>query len=61
MEQNKYAHAFRSIFMQAHISKAVRKDKLTQKIREQGNRSNTEKTFNRKDRKTKFLTGFKGT
>lgn len=61
MCETKYVHAFRSILMQAHIRKAVRKDKLTQKIGEKGNKSNTKKTFDRKDRKTKFLAGFKGT
>lgn len=53
MEGSKYAHAFCSILMQAHIDKTARKNKLTQRIREQGNKSNTEKTFNGKNRKMK--------
>lgn len=48
---SKYAHAFCSILMQAHIGKTVRKDKITQRIREQGNKNNTEKTFHGKERK----------
>ena len=54
VEGSKHAHAFCSILMQAHIGKTVRKDELTQRIREQGNKSNTEKTFNGKDRKMKI-------